>query len=204
VIQSITVNAIGVIAVGSGSDSEILRLPLKRLYTQPQLQVAGEIHMKNATRLALALVFLLTLSPYAAPQTQQSGTKLATILSLIDGSDVLKVRGNEIWFEHRNFVLPGKWVDHFDDSGNEPTYINSEAWVPRWTGDLSAPFVSKNRLLPEGSQFDVRLVTPQDRGSITVLEQPNAQNNFTLSVLLDDDLAVGAAWYQVELRRKQP
>lgn len=155
--------------------------------------------MKLATRIALAFVFVLSLAPYAVPQTRQSGTKLATILSLLDGSDVLKIRGNELWFEHRNFVLPGKWIGHFDDSGNEPTYINRDAWVPQWNGDISAPYVAKARLLPEGSQFEARLVTPQDRGSVTIVQQPSAQNGFTLSLLLDDDSAVGAAWYQVEI-----
>jgi hypothetical protein len=158
--------------------------------------------MKTAIRIALAFVFVLSLSSYTLPQTQQSGTKLLTILSLIDGSDVLKIRGNEVWFEHRNFVLPGKWVDDSDASGNEPTYINSEAWTPKWSGDVSLPYAAKARLLPEGSQFDVRLVTPHDRGSVTILQQPSAQNSFTLSILLDDDSASGAAWYQVEVRLK--
>ena len=158
--------------------------------------------MKTAIRIALAFVFVLSLSSHASLQTQQSGTKLVTILSLIDGSDVLKIRGNELWFEHRNFVLPGKWVDDSDASGNEPTYINSEAWAPKWSGDVSLPYVFKSRLLPEGSQVDAKLVTPHDRGSVTILQQPSAQNNFTLSILLDDDSVPGAAWYQVELRLK--
>jgi hypothetical protein len=158
--------------------------------------------MKTAIRIALAFVFVLSLSSHASLQTPQLGTKLVTILSLIDGSDVLKIRGNELWFEHRNFVLPGKWVDDSDASGNEPTYINSEAWAPKWNGDVSLPYVFKARLLPEGSQVDAKLVTPHDRGSVTILQQPSAQNNFTLSILLDDDSVPGAAWYQVELRLK--
>ena len=110
--------------------------------------------MRTSIRIALAIVFVLSLSSYASLQTQQSGTKLVTIRTLIDGSDV------------------------------------------------SLPYAAKARLLPEGAQFDARLVTPQDRGSVTILQQPSAQNNFTLSILLDDDFAVGAAWYQVELRLK--
>ena len=155
--------------------------------------------MKTAVRIALAFVLVLSLSSHAAQQTQQSGTRLVTILSLIDGSDVLKIRGNELWFEHRNFVLPGQWVDHADASGNEPTYINSEAWVPKWSGTVSARYAAKARLLPEGPQVDARLVTPLDRGTLTIVEQPSARNNFTLSILLDDDLPIGAAWYQVEV-----
>ena len=158
--------------------------------------------MKTAIRIALAFVFVLSLSSHASLQTQQSGTKLVTILSLIDGSDVLKIRGNQLWFEHRNFVLPGKWVDESDASGNEPAYINSEAWAPKWGGEVSLPYVFKARLLPEGSQVDAKLVTPHDRGSVTIPQQPSAQNNFTLSILLDDDSVPGAAWYQVELRLK--
>ena len=157
--------------------------------------------MKTSIRIALAFAFVLSLNSYASQQTQ-SGTKLVTILSLIDGSDVLKIRGNELWFEHRNFVLPGKWAGDFDESGDEPTYVNNEAWAPKWNGGVSLPYAAKTRLLPEGSQVDVRFVTPQDRGTVTILEQPSAQNNFTLSILLDDDLANGAAWYQVELRLK--
>src|SRR5215470_19516610 len=117
--------------------------------------------MKTAIRIALAFVFVLGPSSHASPRTQQSGTRLVTILSLIDGSDVLKIRGNEIWFEHRNFVLPGKWVDDSDASGNEPTYINSEAWAPKWSGDVSLPYVFKARLLPEGSQVTAPFWSPR-------------------------------------------
>jgi hypothetical protein len=175
---------------------------MKRLILGFNISLSGEILMKTAISIALAIVFVLSPSLHASQQPQQSRTKLLTVLALIDGSDVLKIRGNELWFEHRNFELPGKWVDHFDASGNEPTYINSEAWAPKWNGDVSLPFAAKARLLPEASQFDVRLVTPLDRGSVTVLQQPSAQNDFTLSILLDDDLPNGAAWYQVELRLK--
>ena len=158
--------------------------------------------MKISIRIALAFVIVLSLSSYALPRTQGAGTKLVTVLSLIDGSDVLKIRGNELWFEHRNFQLPGKWVNDFEASGDEPTYINSEAWVPKWSGPVSLPYTAKSSLLPQGAQFDARLVTPQDRGSVTILEQPSAQNSFTLSILLDDDSLPGAAWYQVEIRIK--
>jgi hypothetical protein len=158
--------------------------------------------MKIPIRIALAFVIVLSLSSYALPRTQRAGTKLVTVLSLIDGSDVLKIRGNELWFEHRNFQLPGTWVSDFEASGDEPTYINREAWVPKWSGPVSLPYAAKSSLLPQGAQFDVRLVTPQDRGSVTIVEQPSAQNSFTLSVLLDDDSLPGAAWYQVEIRMR--
>ncbi len=158
--------------------------------------------MKTPIRIALAFIFMLSLSSYASLPAQQSGTKLLTILSLIDGSDILKIRGSEVWFEHRNFVLPGKWASDVEATGDEPTYINSEAWVPKWSGTISLPYTAKSSLLPQGAQFDVRLVTPQDRGSVTILEEPSAQNSFTLSILLDDDLPAGAAWYQVEIRLK--
>lgn len=170
-------------------------------YTRFNISPAGEILMKITIRM-VAIVFVLSLFAYASQQVQQPRAKLVTVLSLIDGSDVLKIRGNEVWFEHRNFELPGKWVNDFDASGDEPTYINTEAWTPKWSGNVSLPYAAKARLLPEGAQFDVRLVTPQDRGSVAVLQQPSAQNNFTLSVLLDDDLSPGAAWYQVEVRAK--
>src|SRR5678815_3628967 len=116
----------------------------ERLILGFNISLQGEILMKTAIRIALAFVFVLGLSSsYASRQTQQSGTKVVTVLSLIDGSDVLKIRGNELWFEHRNFVLPGKWTDHTDDSGNEPTYINTEAWAPKWNGDVSIPYAAK-------------------------------------------------------------
>ena len=38
------------------------------------------------------------------------------------------------------------------------------------------------------------------RGRVVVLEQPSEKNDYTLSLLLDDDTQNGANWYEVQLR----
>ena len=119
---------------------------------------------------------------------------------MIDGSDILKVSGNKLWYEHRNYQLPGTWVDHDDASGNEPTFVNGQAWYPEWDGGTSRPYTATAPLLPEHTVVKVTAVTVRGRGKVNVIEQPTEQNDYTLGVLLDDDPQDGAQWYEIHLR----
>ncbi len=51
-----------------------------------------------------------------------------------------------------------------------------------------------------GSAVTVTAVAVSARGKVVVLEQPSEKNDYTLSVLLDDDPQRGAEWYEVQLR----
>ena len=54
--------------------------------------------------------------------------------------------------------------------------------------------------MPAKSAATVTAVAVSARGKVVVLEQPSEKNDYTLSVLLDDDRQHGAEWYEVQLR----
>jgi len=130
----------------------------------------------------------------------EKSAKTITIRAWIDGSDVVKVRGSTLWYEHLNHAMPGAWVGDVDYSGNEPTVVNGVDWVPQWDGKTSKAYTAAGGLLPAESAVTVTAVAVSARGRVVVLEQPSEKNDYTLSLLLDDDTQNGANWYEVQLR----
>ena len=96
--------------------------------------------------------------------------------------------------------MPGAWVGDVDYSGNEPTVVNGVDWVPQWDGKASKAYTVTGGLLPAESALTVTAVAVSARGRVVVLEQPSEKNDYTLSLLLDDDTQNGANWYEVQLR----
>jgi len=114
-----------------------------------------------------------------------------TIRTYIDGSDVIKVSGNSVWFEHEEFDLPGR-----NGGVNYPTYINGVAWMPEWTDKTSAPYTAVNpRFWPLNPQ-KIKLLKRIGRGSATVVDTPTTASG-TLAIRIDDNAEGGAAWYEV-------
>ncbi len=130
----------------------------------------------------------------------ENSAHTVTIRALIDGSDVVKLRGDTLWYEHVAHALPGAWVGSSDDDGNEPTVVNGVEWLPQWDGRFSTEHTVSGAGLPAEGAVSVTAVAVSARGRIVLLEQPSEENDYTLSVLLDDNRQVGAAWYEVQLR----
>ncbi len=139
------------------------------------------------------------LAPLVSLADGEKSANTITIRALIDGSDVVKVRGNTLWYEHRNYAVPGAWVGDYDHSGNEPTVVNGVKWVPQWDGKTSKAYTAAGGLLPANSAVTVTAVAVSARGKCAVLEQPSEKNGYTLSVLLDDDRQDDAEWYEMHL-----
>ena len=111
----------------------------------------------------------------------------------------MKVRGDTVWFEHINHGLPGTWVGDFDNSGNEPTLIDGVEWVPQWDGRISDAYTAEGGFLPAESDVWVSVRRLSARGRVVVVEWPRDDNDYTFTMMLDDDQQPGAAWYEVEL-----
>ncbi len=80
------------------------------------------------------------------------------ISALVDGSDYIKIKGNNIWVEHRNF---------------DPIK------------DLKYKFDP-----PEGlpdRTVNVKLKKEKGTGSVTIVDKPSRDNNYTLTILVDND-----------------
>ncbi len=153
-----------------------------------------------STRWVAGCLLFCLLAPLVSLADGEQSANTIAIRALIDGSDVVKVRGNTLWYEHLNYALPGAWVGDYDHSGNEPTVVNGVKWVPQWDGKTSKAYTAAGGLLPANSAVTVTAVAVSARGKVVVLEQPSEKNDYTLSVLLDDDRQHGAEWYEVQLR----
>lgn len=117
------------------------------------------------------------------------------IKAFIDGSDVIKIRGNELWYEHLKWDLPGKWQDRFD----EPTIVNGKEWKPEWNGLMSDRFHDFSPALPKRKLKDITLTKIQGRGNVDISAKPDKENNYTLSIYIDDNQYSGAEWYDIKV-----
>jgi len=119
------------------------------------------------------------------------------IKAFIDGRDMIKIKGVELWYEHLAWDLPGKW---WDRAGNikhdEPTYINGTAWKPEWQEKVSKPYLLKQTIPFRQSNNQIVLKKIEARGSVSIAELPQQSNDYTLSILLDDNRFNAAQWYE--------
>ena len=117
------------------------------------------------------------------------------IKAFIDGSDTIKIRGNELWYEHQKWDLPGKWQGRFD----EPTTINGMEWKPEWNGLMSNRFQDFSPTLPKKALDQITLNKIQHRGTVEITAKPNKENDYTLSIFFDDNQYSGAEWYDIKV-----
>lgn len=131
--------------------------------------------------------------------TRASAGRIAlTIRIWIDGTVLVKVREDRVWLEHISRALPGTWVTDTDHSGNEPTIVNGVEWIPEWDGRHSRGYTVEGGIWP----LDVWHVATNElsaRGRVIKVEQASEDNDFTFTLMLDDDQQPGAAWYEVQM-----
>ena len=149
--------------------------------------------MKNYLKDALVSVALLV---FAFPgignaQTQKFSLR---VRAYIDGSDYLFVRGNQIWYQHDSWKLPGK-----QDGHDDPTYLNDAEWYPTWNGSGNGA-ESEHHTLPTScgtlstvAGTTIYLSNNSTRCEVSISAQPSAGNSYTLKVYLTD-IGNGAGW----------
>ena len=109
-----------------------------------------------------------------------------TVKAFIDSSDVVKVSGNRLWFEHETGTLPGRNI-----------FVNGKAWSPSWTNDVSTEFLGLNPAFLPHDPRKIQITKRIGRGTVSVAEFPSPANGETLAVRLDDVDFGGADWYEV-------
>ena len=114
------------------------------------------------------------------------GQHKLTVRAFIDGSDVIKVSSNKLWFEHETAVLPGKTI-----------YVNGKAWTPSWTNNVSTEFVGLNPVFRPHDPQKIQIKKQVGRGIVSIAQFPSPANEETLAVRLDDNEPGGADWYEV-------
>jgi serine/threonine protein kinase len=109
-----------------------------------------------------------------------------TVRAFIDGSDVVKVSDNKLWFEHETGSLPGRNI-----------FVNGKAWTPSWTNNVSSEFMGLNAAFRPASAQKIQITTRAGRGTVSVAQFPSPANDETLAVRMDDIDPGGADWYEV-------
>ncbi|MGA3283200.1 MAG: serine/threonine-protein kinase [Verrucomicrobiota bacterium] len=109
-----------------------------------------------------------------------------TVRAFIDGSDVIKVSHNKLWFEHETFALPGKTI-----------YVNGKAWTPDWTNKVSTEFAGLNPIFRPHDPQKIQITKRTGRGIVSIEQFPAPANDETLAVRIDDDDFDGADWYEI-------
>jgi len=182
--------------------------------------------MKRYTLLLIGVLLALVLAlvggaaaqavgPGGGPTSVMTAPPTLNVRAYIDGRSHLIVRGEEIYWHHYDFAAPGRHSDA--PGGNVPTYLNEAPWYPTWPGDPpdhdpADPIDNEVRdcdcrtldayaiAPPLPLETAMVAVSPiHARGPVTVIQQPNALNDYTLIVEFNDNAPSGAAWYNVTL-----
>ncbi|MEM7244443.1 MAG: serine hydrolase [Acidobacteriota bacterium] len=189
-----TWDSVGSVYREAGQPDQALRWYRKSLEVNPNfpsaVKAVVELEAEQRSGQPTAAVTSLT--------DGETSTSSLTIRTLIDGSSVVKLRGDSLWFEHLNHARPGAWTGKREHDGNEPTFVDGVEWLPQWDGKTSKPLTTASGL-PAERPVTVTAVAVDARGKVVVLEQPSVKNDDTLSVLLDDDRERGATWYEIHL-----
>ncbi len=139
------------------------------------------------------------------------------VRAFIDGRSDLIIQCDTVHWYHLDYAAPGR---HFDaPGGNVPTFLNGTEWCPGWPGDpvglqACAPVNNESRCggcrSLEESDFigvptlaaqpqTVDLDVIQARAGVTIIQQPNQSNGFTLIVEFNDNPPGGPDWYEINL-----
>lgn len=114
----------------------------------------------------------------------------------IDGSDIVHIKGTSLWIEHLTWSLPG--------AGSPCSFstikINGVDWTPTWsvdpdTGNQTTEEFSIGCSAGSATQADLSGVTERDPGRVSVIQQPDAGNDYETQILIDDDAPTGAYTY---------
>jgi beta-lactamase regulating signal transducer with metallopeptidase domain len=110
-----------------------------------------------------------------------------TFKATIDGSDTFHIREDRAWYEHH------QWKHPFGT-----TLINGEEWTPEWeTPRLSSPATLGT--VPFKNSQIIRIKKRAGRGTISITEKPTIENNYTLSILINDGGYGGEDTYEFDL-----
>jgi hypothetical protein len=143
---------------------------------QTKTSTLRAVAMLGASVLLAGGIILLAIHFFAGP-------KNLTFKAFVDGVDVVKLSGKNLWIEHLFDQLPSRMS------------INGKKWNPVWDKNTSASYELKQVFKPHNPE-SVRLTKHTGRGSISIMEMPTAENGGTLAIRVDDGGIGGADWYE--------
>jgi hypothetical protein len=173
--------------------------------------------LRSVRFLILAVALLTTIAPnvpslqgvsWADEWTTPITREELTVRAYIDGRSRLVVRGDRAYWHHLDFAAPGRWVeDNTQQAHDDPTYLNEIAWYPIWPNkpdkenrDCGCNSTIFAGIPPLARQTHTATVgIEQARGQVAIVQQPEAGNDFTLILELNDNAEGGADWYEITL-----
>jgi serine/threonine protein kinase len=112
-----------------------------------------------------------------------AGPKTLTFKAFVDGVDVVKLSGKNLWIEHLYDQLPAKMS------------INGKKWNPVWDKNTSAEYELHPAFKPRNPE-SIKLTKRTGRGAVFIMEEPTDENGGTLAIRVDDGGIGGADWYE--------
>jgi hypothetical protein len=143
---------------------------------------------------AVILSFMLAAAGLVAARAEMPDT--LRVRALIDGQSLLVISQNSILWEHLLAARPGRHEDQ-----NEPTYLNTYAWLPEWPDEEdrlpgeSLPLAA--RVTFSNTPISIELLDA--RSKVQILQQPESGNGFRLVIDFDDWERASSAWYEILL-----
>jgi hypothetical protein len=139
-----------------------------------------------------------------AQSTSSLPLPILNVRAFVDGRSRLIIKGDVLYWHHLDFAAPGR---HETVEANLPTYLNKVAWEPIWP-DVpdaanrdcncdSSSYQGIPNLASTNQRVWVDIV--RARGTVSVIQQPSAANDYTLIIELDDNPLDGPDWYEVNL-----
>lgn len=128
--------------------------------------------------------------------TSHAGAASLTVRAQIDGRSQLVIKPNGLYWHHLLYARPGLHADP-----GYPTTLNGYSWFPSWPDNVatspadSAPLDVTATFSANG----VALTQDAGRGPVTIIQQPSAQNDYTLILDFDDVAPDGPDFYEVTL-----
>ena len=111
-----------------------------------------------------------------------AGPKTVKFKAFVDGTEIIKLSGGNLWIEHQDWKLP------------QTITVNGKKWNPAWNDKTSMKY-SLSRAFRPRSPASIQLTKQLGRGNISIAEMPSAANNQTLAIKIDDGDFGGAGWY---------
>ena len=131
-----------------------------------------------------------------------SSAPVLVVRARIDGVSYLVVQGNTVRWWHEAFAAPGRWIP-------ASTYLNGVPWNPTWPDVpdsqnkdcrcFSSPYQGTPAV---ANNPPVNLEIIQARGNVSITQQPDPGNDYTLVVKFDDVTppdTYGDEWYEIRL-----
>ena len=165
----------------------------EQLETAVRVKKLLEVELKNYQSQSQSLAKGTDVRPIGSPGSRATPGKLE-IRAQVDGMSHLYMRGSQIWYDHSE----GSNAPVGRHGGDHPSEVNGEEWRPVWEGKRTRPLDLDVSLPKYDPPATVRSKVLDGRGTIVIVEQPSAENEYTLKVAMRDRNEAGKGFFGSE------